>query len=427
MAGETKFTKELNKLRQMPFFMPRFISLGLLLALNDLSRIFVKSSAVVFLSVLLGISAVTFLSFQTAVIFRQKKKTFFSRTPFIIWGALCFCCLISSLINGFSYNFAVILLIYPFFTVCCSEEGFVNLFLLSSGIAVFADVGASLVFYPLTDNNLSISLAGLIPVLLCAIAWVLLNSEKFYLSLFSFSVFLCALLIYLSGVSGGRTGFLTIIATLIFFVCALIIKFVSAKKSILYHSGTISTFIIVSAVLLITLTVCGAIVIDSLGTPTDTPASIENLGFFSKFIVSLQNGNFLSNRGMIWKYTLENARLFGNGASFYNAPGILSPDQCSAHNSYLAILGHYGLFAFVLFLVFCVFMLILSVRYCLASRRLYIFPFTVLVTYYTAGITEDLIFMYSPRVITLLFFLACAYLTVIGAKQPYGTYIKAKK
>lgn len=427
MSGETRFTRELNKLRQMPFFMPRFISLGLLLALNDLSRIFVKSSAVVFLSVLLGLSAVTFLAFQTAVIVQKKQKPLFARTPAVIWGILCLCCLISSVINGFSYNLAVILLIYPFFVICCNEEGFVNLFLLACGIAVFADIGASLIFYPLIDNNLSISLAGLVPVLLCAVAWVLLNTKKFYLSLFSCSVFLCALLIFFSGVSGGRTGFLTIIATLIFFVSALVIKFVSAKKSILYHSSTISTFIIVSAVLLITLTVCGAIVIDSLGTPTDTPASIENLGFFSKFIVSLQNGNFLSNRGMIWKYTFENTKFFGNGASFYNAPDVLSPDQCSAHNSYLAILGHYGLFAFVTFLVFCVFMLILSVRYCLASRRLYIFPFTVLVTYYTAGITEDLIFMYSPRVITLLFFLACAYLTVIGGKQPYRLYVEAKR
>lgn len=427
MSGETRFTRELNKLRQMPFFMPRFISLGLLLALNDLSRIFVKSSAVVFLSVLLGLSAVTFLAFQTAVIVQKKQKPLFARTPAVIWGILCLCCLISSVINGFSYNLAVILLIYPFFVICCNEEGFVNLFLLACGIAVFADIGASLIFYPLIDNNLSISLAGLVPVLLCAVAWVLLNTKKFYLSLFSCSVFLCALLIFFSGVSGGRTGFLTIIATLIFFVSALVIKFVSAKKSILYHSSTISTFIIVSAVLLITLTVCGAIVIDSLGTPADTPASIENLGFFSKFIVSLQNGNFLSNRGMIWKYTFENTKFFGNGASFYNAPDVLSPDQCSAHNSYLAILGHYGLFAFVTFLVFCVFMLILSVRYCLASRRLYIFPFTVLVTYYTAGITEDLIFMYSPRVITLLFFLACAYLTVIGGKQPYRLYVEAKR
>ncbi len=428
MAGETRFINELNKLRSMPFFYVRFISLGMLFALNDISRVFTDSPSFAAMVALLVASGVTFLTFEIICVLRHGGEIAFSKLPVILWGLLCVCCLISSLINGFSSNFLVMLLIYPALIVMCREEGFVNLVLASCGIAVTVDLAASAIFYPLISNSLSVAFAGMMPVLLCAIAWVLLNTKRFYSSLFTVSVLLCAALIYFSGISGGRTGFLTIIATLFFFIIAVTVKFVSAKKNIVYSNRVINSFIITAVIMLIVLTVSAAIVIDSAGeVPPDGPASIENTDAFTKFILSIQNGNFFSNRGMIWKYTFEHARLFGNGPNFYIAPDILTPDQSSAHNSYLAILGHYGLFAFVLFLVFCVTMLILSVRYCLASRRLYIFPFTVLVTYYTAGITEDLIYMYYPRGITILFFVACAYLTVIDAKQGASQVTKAKR
>ena len=57
-------------------------------------------------------------------------------------------------------------------------------------------------------------------------------------------------------------------------------------------------------------------------------------------------------------------------------------------------------------------MLILSVKYCLASRRLYIFPFIILIAYYVAGITEDLVFIISPRLFSVLFYAACAFLII---------------
>lgn len=428
MAGETRFINELNKLRSMPFFYIRFISLGLLITLDDLTRVFISSPLFWAMVGLLAASGVTFLTFESICIFRQKEKIVFSKLPVILWGLLCVCCLISSIINGFSSNLLVMFFIYPAVIVMCREEGFVNLVLASCGIAVLADLGVSVIFYPLVSNSLSVAFAGMVPVLLCAVAWVLLNTKRFYSSLFTVSVLLCAATVYFSGISGGRTGFLTIIATLFFFIIAVTVKFVSAKKSIVYSNRIINYFIIIAVILLIVLTVSAAIIIDSAGkVPPEGPASIDNTDAFTKFIISIQNGNFFSNRGMIWKYTFEHARLFGNGPDFYIAPGILTPDQSSAHNSYLAILGHYGLFAFVLFLVFCVTMLILSVRYCLASRRLYIFPFTVLVAFYTAGITEDLIYMYYPRGITILFFVACAYLTVIGGKQSELRVTKAKR
>ena len=65
----------------------------------------------------------------------------------------------------------------------------------------------------------------------------------------------------------------------------------------------------------------------------------------------------------------------------------------------------------------CVYMLILSVRYGLAERRLYIFPFVALVSFYLCSITEEIFYLYGPRSGTLLFYAACAFLLIREGKR----------
>ncbi len=417
MAGETKLSIELKKLKEMPYFYVRFISLAIMFISDDLIRIFVKTPALVPICIVAGASLLTFAVFETVTVIKMKKKPIFSKIPFVIWGLFSLCCIISSVINGISYNVILLVVIFPLCIIAGQEKHFFNFCLFSCGGAIIVDIAVSIIFFPLIDNNLSLCLSSLLPILLCAIAWLILNQKKFYTSLFVFFAVLCAAMIFFSAVSGGRTGFLTMLATLLFFTAALLVKFISAKKSILYKNSFINTFIILSVVVLIAVTVSAAIFIDGKTEVPPDPASIENMDSFEKFVTSVENGNLFSNRGMIWKYTFKNAKMFGNGADFYVGSDYLTPDQNSAHNSYLAILGHCGIPAFILFMIFCIYMLILSVRYCLGSRRLYIFPFTVLVNFFTASITEDFIFMYSPRVSYIMFFCACAYLSITAIKQ----------
>ncbi len=428
MSGEINLSGELKKLQAMPYFLHRFIALSLVFTFNDFARTFVKTSFFVPLLGLLLCSAIYFAIFEVLTLVKIKPypSLTFAKLPLAIWLAFGIVSLIAEIFNGFVMNSIWMLLVLPLFLLMGQEKMFFNLFLFSCGTPIICNIIAGIICYPLTDNNYSLSLAALIPVLLCAVAWILLNPRKFYVKAFLLFAALAAILLYLSGVSGGRTGFLTIIATIVLFVIALIVKFYSAKKSILYKNGTITFTIILSVILMISLTVAGAIVIDSLNEAPENPESIENLSGWDKFVTSFNNGNPLSNRGTIWKYTLSNIKLFGNGHDFYKTP-LLTPDQNSAHNSYLAVLGHFGLISFALFVVFCVMMLILSVRYALASRLLYIFPFTVLTSFFIGSITEDLFYMFSPRTFTLLFFAASAFLIITDCEKKEKTGVTEAK
>ncbi len=412
MAGESKLTVEFNKLLKMPYFYVRLISLSLVIALNDLSRVFVSTAALWPLIAVLCASGVTFLVFEALTLIKIRPQLKIHTFPLYLWLIFSAVCIFSEALHGFPLNSLLILVFIPALVIMGQEESFFNFFLLSCGGSVIANIITGLIFFPLINNNFSLSIATSLPILLCALAWVLLNPSKFYAEVFVGLTCLVGELLYLSGESGGRTGFLTILITIFLFVIAISIKFYSARKKIAYKNSTIVFAILLCVILLVSLTVSGFIVLDRISEPSDSIASIENMSTWEKFITSLQNGNLFSNRGMIWKYTISNATWFGNGPDFYSSADVLSAEQTSAHNTYLAVLGHFGIIAFVLFMVFCVYMLILSVRYCIASRRLYIFPFITLSAFFAAGITEDLIFMYSPRVFAILFYAACAFLIV---------------
>ncbi|MBR2861412.1 MAG: O-antigen ligase family protein [Clostridia bacterium] len=426
MAGETKLTVELNKLLQMPYFWPRFICLSLVLAANDFARMFVKTAWLVPLIVVLVLSGVCFLVFEFFTLKKIKPQFKIKNYAIYLWLIFGLVCIISEIItNGIPLNSLLILIILPAFVIMGQEEGFFNFFLLSCALTILANITLGLCAYPFINNNFSLALASFVPVLLCALAWVLLNTGKFYTEMFVCLTCLIAELLYLSGASGGRTGFMTILITVFVFVLAIGIKFTAAKKHVTYKISSINFAIILCVVLLVSITVSAFIVLDDSSNIVESPSSIENLSTWEKFVTAFSNGNLFSNRGTIWKYTLSNVKLFGNGADFYSSAEILSPEQTSAHNTFLAVLGHFGIIAFVLFMVFCIYMLLLSVRYCIRSRRLYIFPFITLTAFYFAGITEDLIFMYNPRVFLLLFYAACAFLITYETKRK--AEIKAKR
>lgn len=412
MSGETKITNEFKKLFSMPYFWLRFIFLSLVFAFDDLLLIFTGTPIFPYFIPAIILAGIVFFTFEILALIKIKPAFKAARFPFVLWLIFGGLCVFSECLHGLPMQSLIILLLLPLMTLMGQEENFFNLLLLSCGVAVLSDILAGFLCYPLISNTYSLVLCALVPVVLCGLAWVLLNTRKFYTGLFLILMALIGVMLYLSGVSGGRTGFLTILITILFFVLAVAIKFRAITKGILYKNNSINFAIILAVILIIALTISAAILLDDLGHVPDVPESIENKGIWNKFITALNNGNLLSNRGMIWKYTFRNIRLFGNGPDFYIASPELSAEQVSAHNTYLAVLGHFGPIAFILFMIFCIYMLILSVKYCLASRRLYIFPFIILIAYYVAGITEDLVFIISPRLFSVLFYAACAFLII---------------
>lgn len=412
MSGETKFTNELKNLFNMPYFWPRLICLSLLLAFDDLLLVFSETPAFPYFIPGVVLAGIGFFVFEILTFIKIKPVFRAAKFPLFLWlifGALC---VFSESLHGLPMQSLVIFILLPLIVLLGQEQNFFNLFLLSCALPVLSSILSGVICYPFISNTYSLSLCALVPIVLCGLAWVLLNTRKFYTALFILLTALIGIMLYLSGVSGGRTGFLAILLTILFFLAAAAIKFRAAAKGILYKNSSINFAIILGVILIIALTISAAILLDDIGRVPDVPESIENKGIWEKFITALNNGNLLSNRGMIWKYTLKNANLLGNGPDFYTAAPELNPEQISAHNTFLAVLGHFGIIAFVLFMVFCIYMLILSVRYCLASRRLYIFPFVVLAAYYVAGITEDLIFAVSPRLFSIFFYAACAFLII---------------
>ena len=418
MSDETRLTGEWNKLIAMPLFWPRFLFLSLAHIANHLTRIFAVNPAYWWLIAVCFAAEGVFVILEGIVLFRLRPSLSFRRAPVIVWIVFSLLALTSEIVNGGPVGFSLFpLFLLPALLWMGQEENFFPFYLASFAPVIAVSLFCGVFFFPLESNGFSLEIAALVPVLLCAMAWLLLNTERFYSVVFVLTTFLIMLLLYFSGVSGGRTGFVSILGTLLFFLIALTIKFRAASRHKHFRTSRLTFLIIVAVILLTALTVSGAVLLDSLGKAPQTPESIEHMNIWEKFAASLRNGNLLSNRGMIWKYTFKHIRLFGGGPLFYVYASELDAMQHLAHNSFLAVLGHCGPIAFVLFTAFCVYMLILSVRYGLAERRLYLFPFVMLVSFYLCSITEDVFYLYGPRSGTLLFYAACAFLLIHEGKR----------
>ncbi len=412
-----KVIAEAKELATMPYFWVRFIALGLTLAFDDIAMCSASYPAFPFYIVVLSVSAAVFFVFEFLTLKKLGFPFKIRPLPAILFALFCSLNIISEIIHKMPFNSIIITVIMLIFLLAGQEKRFFNMFLLSCGFAVIGDIVMGVVRYPFISNTYSLSLASLIPVLLCAIAWILLNYDRFHIKTFVAAMLLISIMLYLSGISGGRTGFVTIIATMIFFIIGISIKFHVIRKNIDCKPSVVNFALVLCVVLVIALTVSGIIIIDDMGKVSGDFVSIENKGVLEKFVAAIKNGDVFTHRGMIWKHTLRHIKLFGNGPDFYSGAPNLIAGQNSAHNTYLAVLGHFGLLSFIVFMVFCVYMLILSVRHCLSQRKLAIFPFTMLVCYFVAGITEDLIFVVSPRLFSILFYAACAFLIVNTTKR----------
>ncbi len=413
-------------LLSMPYFWVRFIAFSVILACNSFVRVFFHigpagpefSYAIVVptLAILL-LAVILFFVFEIKTLIKLKPSFDFLKQPlFIAWLVFSSICFISGIINLAPLYSTVIFVFMPLFVLMLKEQNFDKFFLLSFALTFFVNAIAGLIWHPLFSNSFALSFSALVPCILCVVIHALL-SGKDRKNIF-FAIIALIVLLYFTNLSGGRSGLLAIVFTIVCFIFATLIKLSVKKRQTKCNYKTVAIITVSALVVLVTLIVCGINFLENHFVPSENAESIEGLSTFQKFIVSIKNGNPFSSRGTIWQYTLENANFTGHSPAFYlDTDGILAEHQNQAHNVFFAVLGHYGIFAFIAFIIFCVMATVRSVYYALTNDFLCFFPFLSLITFFTAGICEDVLIMWNPQLLTLLFYGACAFLIVKTEKQ----------
>lgn len=420
--------KSFTPLLSMPYFWMRFITFSVILACNCFVRIFFhvgpagpqfSLGIVIPTLVILLLCIILFFTFEIKVLIKLKPSFRFVKQPlFIIWLVFSSICLISGIINLAPLYSSIIFIFMPLFVLMMQEEHFDTFLLWSCALSFVVDVIAGIIWHPLFSNSFALALAALAPCVLCIMSYSLLHNTKS--DLFNLILAFVALLtiMYFTFISGGRSGLLSIIATIFAFICAKLIKPFVLKRNIKIKYTPIAIITTIVLIVLFIAIIGGILFFEYYFEPVQEYESIEGLNVKEKLIVSIKNGNPFSSRSTIWKYTLKNANLIGHSPDFYlNTDGILAEHQNQAHNVLAAVLGHYGIFAFVAFLVFCFAVIIRAIHYALAHKHLYLFPILTLIGFLAAGICEDILIMWSPHLFTVLFYGACAYLIVRKEKD----------
>lgn len=417
------FKKHFSSLLSMPYFWVRFITFSLLLSGDCFVRIFFhigpagpefSYGIVIPTLAILALSLVLFFVFEIKTLIKLKPSFKFAKQPlFILWLVFSFIVLISGIINLAPLYSLIIFIFMPLFTLMLKEKGFDKMLFYACGAAFLVCVIAGIIWHPLFSNAFALALAALVPCILCVISHVLLNQEKSNKKYIIFALIALLVILYLTNISGGRSGLLSIAFTIVCFIFAILIKLWVEKRQIKCSYKPVAIITVLVLAVLVSAIILGISFLENHFVPNENAESIEGLNTFEKFIVSIKNGNPFSSRGTIWKYTLENANLTGHSPAFYlDTNGILFEHQNQAHNVFFAVLGHYGIIAFVLFIIFCVAAMVRSVHYALNHKKLCLFPFLVLVAFFTAGICEDVLVMWCPHLFTVLFYAACAFLFV---------------
>ena len=235
------------------------------------------------------------------------------------------------------------------------EKGFDKLFLFSFTLTFIVNVIAGIIWHPLFSNSFALSFSSLVPCLLCLVIHALLSEQKSLRKNIFFALIALLALLYFTNLSGGRSGLLAIVFTILCFIFATLIKLNVKKRQKTCNYKTVAIITVAALIILVTLIICGINFLEIHFVPTENAESIEGLSTLQKFIVSIKNGNPFSSRGTIWQYTIENANLTGHSPAFYlDTNGILAEHQNQAHNVFFAVLGHYGILAFIAFILFCV-------------------------------------------------------------------------
>ncbi|MDX8047126.1 hypothetical protein SH601_14130 [Gracilibacillus sp. S3-1-1] len=119
--------------------------------------------------------------------------------------------------------------------------------------------------------------------------------------------------------------------------------------------------------------------------------SVFDERIIEKFVRKANSGDVLDERGGIISKTIDEAAVFGHGPDYFSDKFGLG-----AHNSFISILGQFGVLAIVLFLIIWVYILIISLKHFMKSNNyLSIFPLLIILFFIITSFTEIMLMKVS--------------------------------
>lgn len=200
-----------------------------------------------------------------------------------------------------------------------------------------------------------------VTLFIIALSKVLFNLEKYIIGEknkkweFIFFLFLSILMLWLTVISSSRTSFLAAAILIVISFLFLINQIIVHKKIKLKQAIRFSKL-----VFFIVLIMIGIFFYTSF-------SDIFYESIVNKFI--RKSSDLLDGRLSIWIVTIKEAELFGHGREYFSKFGL------GAHNTFISILGQYGIIAVISFLIFLFKLIIEAFNYTKTNNDYKYLPF----------------------------------------------------
>ncbi|MFS0637362.1 O-antigen ligase family protein [Mesobacillus foraminis] len=207
---------------------------------------------------------------------------------------------------------------------------------------------------------------------------------------------LLIILIFLVIISGSRTSLFAIIGSTFTCITLLTLKEIKNKKNI-YRK--VRGFINKGFALLVLFLVMFSI-------PYFRNTFNERI--IKKF--TMKSDNQLDGRGEVWRATIENTTLFGNGRDHFEELGL----GHGAHNTFISLLGQFGFVPTLLFILLIIYILIIASKRFLKNSDSYsILIISTGTCFVLLSLGEGMLMKYTM----LLFFVSVGVISENGKKS----------
>lgn len=214
----------------------------------------------------------------------------------------------------------------------------------------------------------------------------------------------CLILLLLTVGSMSRTSFIAVLIMTFFALAILLFKGITSRK---YRSTIKAIFAIVLMPFTMTLLYL---------FPPLNNYLYNNILY--KFEIKARQGDLFATRDLVWQMTLNDARMFGNGRSyFFDSIGT------SAHNTYISFLGQFGWITLIILVLFLLVSLIYSIKFIKdnSSKCKYL-PLFLICSFLILSMAETM----THKVIMLAMFSAVGTSSIRQYKQTKKEYLSNK-
>lgn len=203
------------------------------------------------------------------------------------------------------------------------------------------------------------------------------NIEQKYHRQFIKYLLLCIFFLLLVALSSSRTSAAAVAGVILLGTFLIIVKvFLRKRIKLLYLKRLIKTTMIVVIVMCIFIWPMYEVFSETI---------------LEKFQIKIKSGDVLDQRGFIWGVTLQEASFVGYGSNYFEKFSL------GPHNTYISLLGQFGWFAVIFFVLFLLVNLIKSVRYAINSNgdKYSFVPVLLLITFMLLSVGEGMMLKVS--------------------------------